>query len=205
MDRTPSKRLATWNMKHDWSWLKLESMACSGNCPFGWAIAQAYRSPSLSSSSYFSWVAHSPETRMPSYYAEKRKQILHLHKFPMHHERTQRCHLSWLNICNIFYFELWLCDFCSLYDNKNKELFKCMIDYLQCSSQLWTSKVPTSSMSHRPCQWPWYQHLPAASATVLPTEAPDPKRRGTSMKGPDCENVGRGQACFWIFWSLQLM
>lgn len=47
-------------------------------------------------------------------------------------------------------------------------------------------------MSHRPCQWPWYQQLPA-SATVLPTEAPYPKRRGTSMKGPDCEDVGRGR------------
>ena len=141
-------------------------------------FAQAYRSPSLSSSSYFSW-AHSPEARMPSYYAEKANKYYICTNFlcimNKHNDSTKLISVH-------------------CYDNETKnikELFKLHDDYLQCS-QLWTSKVPTSSMSHRPCQWPWYQQLPA-SATVLPTEAPYPKRCGTSMKGPDCEDVGRGR------------
>lgn len=153
------------------------------NAPSAELFAQAYRSPSLSSSSYFSWVAHSLGTRMPSYAQKLGKARKQGHKYYTH---TSPIHLLYIiQVDWIYQIKSDHEYICSFYDNENKELFKLHDDYLQCS-QLWTSKVPTSSMSHRPCQWPWYQQLPA-SATVLPTEAPYPKRRGTSMKGPDCE------------------
>ena len=73
-------------------------------------FAQAYRSPSLSSSSYFSWVAHSPEARMPSLCREKlgkaRRQghKYYTHTSPIHHKRNTQMRLKLIKYHVLLWF-----------------------------------------------------------------------------------------------------